>query len=126
MRKLAHIALVACGVLVLAGCSNDSGPPPSAPAKAADKLKSAFTAADARIQNVIESASKALKEAKYDQAYLSLEAVKSERNLTPQQMAAVQESMQSLQSALSEAIVRGDSNALRTVLLIRGSPGGPR
>src|SRR5689334_15044395 len=104
-------SLIACccaALLFVCGCSSESGPPPSAPAKAAEKLKTAFSAADARIQKIIETASTALKEKKYETAYFALEAARAERTLTPEQSTAVQESMQSLQTALSEAVVRGD------------------
>jgi hypothetical protein len=107
--------------LLLAACSGrEDAPPTVTRQKAVNQLETAFSAADKGIKRQINATTAALKEKKYDAAFFALESVKSDRRLTADQLEAVRVSMQVLQQALAEAIVRGDSNAIRTVQMIRG------
>jgi hypothetical protein len=109
-------------IVLIAGCSGDGSPPMVPAAKAASHLEDAFTTAAPALKASIMGVVAALREEKYDVAYMTLEAVNGDRSLTIEQRTAIGESMHTVQNALSEAILRGDTNALRTVQTMRGNP----
>ena len=114
--------LAAC--VVLAGCGGPEGASPAlAPAKAASQLEKAFSTADRGVKTNVEAATAAMKENKFQDAFLALEMAKSQPGVTVEQALALRDSMETVQRQLAEAVVRGDSNAIRAIQMIRGRPG---
>src|ERR1041385_1513576 len=95
-------------VCMLAGCgSGSTASNPVATEKSARKLESAFSSANENVKKYIESAARALKENRFDQAFAALELARNEPSLTPAQSLALQQSMHTVQKALAEAVERG-------------------
>ena len=105
--------------LVFVGCGGKETARTETPAKAAAQLEAAFDNANAELKQGAGAAATALKSRDYENAYVALQSVRYRQDLTDQQSLAARHSMFSLQQQLAEASLRGDTNALRVIQMIR-------
>lgn len=89
------------------------------PKAAATGLEASFEGAPAAVRENVRLASEAMRQAQYEQAILSLGAVREQSNMTLEQGLAIHGAVVSMESELLAAIQAGDSNAKRAYALLR-------
>lgn len=121
-RPIQCLCLTGAVLSLLPGCSRqeDGKLVAATPKEAASGLEQAFQDAPAPVQDNVRLASDALRRGAYDQAVLSLGAVREQTpKATVQQGLAVHGAMVSMESQLIRAIEAGDPNAKRAYELLR-------
>jgi len=118
-----HLACLAAAVLLAEpGCSQrDNGRIEAvAPKEAASSLEQAFQSAPPAVQDNVRLVSDAMRRGAYDQAVMSLQAVKEQsENVTVDQGMAMHGAVVSMESQLIQAIQSGDPKAARAYELLR-------
>ena len=108
--------------LLLAACGRQDAserPIVTDPKEAATGLEASFENAPAAVQENVRLASEAMRKAEYEQAILSLGAVREQSNMTLDQGLAVHGAVVSMESELIAAMQSGDPNARRAYELLR-------
>lgn len=108
-------------LLLVPGCGqrDDGRIEAATPKEAASSLDKAFQDAPAPVQDSVHLVSDAMRRGEYDQAVLSLQAVKEQSSVTLDQGMAVHGAIVSMESQLIQAIQAGDANAARAYELLR-------
>jgi len=89
------------------------------PKAAATGLEASFEQAPTAVRENVRLASEAMRQAQYEQAILSLTAVREQPNVTVEQGLAIHGAVVSLESQLVAAMQAGDPNAKRAYALLR-------
>ena len=114
------LALAASVLLTACGRQDASERPiVTNPKEAATSLEASFENAPAAVQENVRLASEAMRKAEYEQAILSLGAVREQSNMTLDQGLAVHSAVVSMESELIAAMQSGDPNARRAYELLR-------
>jgi len=114
--------LALAAALLLAACGRQDPserPIVTDPKAAATGLEASFENAPAAVQENVRLASEAMRKAEYEQAILSLGAVREQSNMTLDQGLAVHSAVVSMESELIAAMQSGDPNARRAYELLR-------
>jgi hypothetical protein len=109
-------------LLLLSACGQRDADEPvqaSNPTEAAAGLEQSFQNAPAQVRENVRLASEALRQAEYDQAILSLTAVREQSSLTLNQGMAIHGAVVTMESELIAAMQSGDPNAKRAYELLR-------
>ena len=104
--------LIAAALLI--GCSK-----PAETKEAAADIEKAFAAADTTTREAATAVSQAMREGQFDQAVVSLTAIQAQRDTTPDQLRAIQNSSIALQSELIRRIEAGDEKAKAAYKLLQ-------
>ena len=115
---------LAIGVaVVLSGCSKSTDitelPPPETPKEAATQLEQVFIGAPPESRQNADVASQAMAQGDYEKAVVSLQAIRSQENLTLQQGLAIHNSTVAMEARLIDEIERGNENAKRAYDLLK-------
>ena len=114
-QSRALVGVVCLSVCLLAGCSGDEAGNveviPETPAEAAVQVDQVFKSAPVEVQQAAQVAAEGLRDGDYEQAVLSLQAVKASGSLTMDQGMAVHNSMVALEAELIAAKQAGDPQA---------------
>jgi hypothetical protein len=115
-------ALIAVATLVFCGC----GKTPDAkaglagtPEQAASQIEQAFAAADTRTKDLATAVSEALRKNDYENAVVSLQTIRANNGITPEQRTAIYGSAVTLEARLISAMQSGDKNAERAYELLK-------
>ena len=114
--------LALTAVLLLPACGRQGGDDRvtvTNPKEAATGLEASFEGAPAAVRENVRLASEAMRQAQYEQAILSLGAVREQSNMTLDQGMAMHGAVVSLESELIAAMQAGDPNAKRAYALLR-------
>jgi thioredoxin-like negative regulator of GroEL len=84
---------------------------PESPKEAAAQVEQVFQTAPPEVQQTVELASQGLVSGEYEQAVVSLQALRARENLTFEQGMAVHNSMVAMEAELIRAIEAGDPRA---------------
>jgi hypothetical protein len=101
--------------LALMGCSKSTDeaeiPMPENPEEAATQVEQVFQGAPPELQKAVQVASEGLREADFEKAALSLQAIRHSESLTFEQGMAVHNSMVALEAEIIAAMQAGDPQA---------------
>ena len=101
--------------LLISGCSKSdeqgSLPVPENPTEAATQVEQVFQSAPPEVMKAVQVASEGLREGDYEKAALSLQAIRSQQNLTFEQGMAVYNSMVTVEAEMIAAMQAGDPQA---------------
>lgn len=89
------------------------------PEEAASHMEQAFSAADAQMRELAKAASEALRKNEFESAVVSLQSMKANPEMTPDQRMAIYGSAVTLEARLIGAIQSGDKNAERAYQLLK-------
>lgn len=121
-RYLVSAFTVAALLFLLAACGRQAGDKPvvaTNPKEAATGLEASFQAAPESVRENVRLASEAMRQAQYEQAILSLGAVREQASMTLDQGMAIHGAVVSMESELIAAMQAGDPNAKRAYALLR-------
>lgn len=125
-RTTAHrtipLALAVAAGLVLSACGRHRSSDQlvvTDPKAAATGLEASFEHAPAAVRENVRLASEAMRQAQYEQAVISLSAVREQPNVTMEQGLAIHGAVVSMESQLVAAMQAGDPNAKRAYALLR-------
>jgi len=96
------------------GCNKSSSPK-----QAAVEIEKAFANADTATKQNATVVSQAMREGQFDQAVVSLTAIQAQRDTTPEQLRALQNSSIALQGELIRRIEAGDEKAKAAYKLLQ-------
>lgn len=115
-------ALIAVATLALYGC----GKSPEAeaglagtPEQAASQVEQAFAESDAKTKSLATAVSEALRKNDYENAVVSLQTIRANDGITPEQRTAIYGSAVTLEARLISAMQAGDKNAERAYELLK-------
>jgi hypothetical protein len=101
--------------LMFVGCSKSTEQGemsmPENPTEAASQVEQVFQSAPPELQKAVQVASEGLREADYEKAALSLQAIRTTESLTFEQGMAVHNSMVALEAEMVAAMQAGDPQA---------------
>jgi len=107
------IALVAGGLLLM-GCGKSSDAK-----QAAVEIEKAFENADSATKQNAAIVSQSMREGQFDQAVVSLTTIQANRDATPEQLRAIQNSSIALQDELMRRMEAGDEKAKAAYKLLQ-------
>src|SRR5687767_10010606 len=115
MIRSIHRAVAALTALVvLIGCAKspeaDAGMART-PEQAASQMEQAFSNADAKTKELATATSEALRKNEYENAVVSLQTIRANEEVTPDQRLAIYSSAVTLEARLISAMQAGDKNA---------------
>ena len=133
--RLAHLAMVALGFLLLAGCGKNEQASsatelekafqvkaaPAAGAASAPATPAAPQDGSAQVQQAVNNALSAMRTNGYADAYLTLRAVQASPSLTADQVIAVQNARLAIENNVAAKAAAGDPAALRAVEAMKNS-----
>ncbi len=122
MKKTIHALCLASSVLaLLSGCSRDEVPPPQAVpiAEVPKTLDEAFKNANAESRTVASLVNSALQAQDDPRAFVELQALCADPNLTPEQREAASKAMVSVNAKLLESAANGDQRATEVLNMHR-------
>jgi hypothetical protein len=123
MIRSIHRVLAALTALVaLIGCAKS--PEAEAgmartPEQAASQMEQAFSNADAKTKELATATSEALRKNEYENAVVSLQTIRANEEITPDQRLAIYSSAVTLEARLIGAMQAGDKNAERAYQLLK-------
>ena len=113
-------------VLVVAFALNGCNKSPDAeagiaktPEQAASQMQQAFASSDAKTKELADAVSEALRKNEYENAVVSLQTMRGNQEITPDQRMAIYSSAVTLEARLISAMESGDKNAERAYQLLR-------
>jgi len=119
---MVRTVLVVLIVFALCGC----GKSPDAeagmartPEQAASQMEQAFSSADAKMKELAAATSEALRKNEYENAVVSLQTIRANEEITPDQRLAIYSSAVTLEARLINAMQAGDKNAERAYQLLK-------
>ena len=113
----------ALAILFLDGCSNSgetlSEAVPRSPAEAASQLQTVFKTAAPEFKQSVSLVTEAMRKDDYEKAVVSLQIVRSGKNLTLEQGLAIHNSEQAMRQKILSGVEAGDENAKRAFQLLK-------
>lgn len=123
-RRRPFIGMLASITALAALCACGKSPDVEAglaktPEQAASQMEQAFADADAQMRELATAASEALRKSEFEDAVVSLQSMKVNPEMTPDQRMAIYGSAITLEARLINAIQAGDKNAERAYQLLK-------
>jgi len=121
--RIRCLAVLATAISILSGCgrsgdaANDA--PPRNPKEAASQLQRAFETAPVEAKQNADVASKAMRTGDYEKAVVTLQVMRSAKDVTLEQGMAIHNSSVALEVRLINAMEAGDQNARRAYQLLK-------
>jgi PBP1b-binding outer membrane lipoprotein LpoB len=113
----------AFAILFLDGCSKSGDPlseaVPRSPAEAASQLQTVFKTAAPELKQSVSAVTEAMRKDDYEKAVVSLQIVRSSKNLTLEQGLAIHNSEQAMRRKILSGVEAGDENAKRAFQLLK-------
>lgn len=130
MKRSVWLLLVAAALIHATGCKRQGAiettelenafPAATEPAPASEPGPASSTPTDAQpVERIVRQAVSAIRSSDYDEAVVTLQALRSASSLTPEQLTAVQDTMGNLQTRLAELAERGDPKARQAMETLR-------
>ena len=122
MRRIVEATSALLLTLAMTGC----GQSPDAeagiaktPEQAASQMEQAFASSDAKTRELAAAMSEALRKSEYENAVISLQTMRANQEITPDQRMAIYSSAVTLEARLINAMTSGDKNAERAYQLLK-------
>ena len=124
-RRIQGIATVLCALAIwwLGGCrksSDDLGEAiPRSPTEAASQLQKVFETAAPEIRQTVRVVSDAMQKEDYEKAVVSLQMIRSSKNITLDQGLAIHNSELAMRRRILSRVEAGDENAKRAYQILK-------
>ncbi len=89
------------------------------PEQAASQIEQAFSGADAKTKQLADAVSEALRKNEFENAVVSLQTIRGNEEISPDQRLAIYSSAVTLEARLISAMEGGDKNAERAYQLLK-------
>jgi short-subunit dehydrogenase len=106
-------------LLLLTACDKPRASSTVSPKQAAEIVQQAYATADAATKQAVASLSESMRKEDFEQAVISLTAIRAKPATTPEQHRAIIQSAQAIEMNLINRINAGDKNAERAYQLMK-------